>query len=120
MLSSTHTLCRARNIVIKAERSADVGDVVTVRLSSDNEAVRSAFSTDEPLVFELGSKGLVGNELFQVEQTALPIRPAYACPYLDATAWFRNTSEVTRELKSRTRLLLEAAGQRLLSNLADD
>ena len=42
--------------------------MVTVRLTSANEAMQSSLLGDEPLVFELGSEGIVGNELFQVRR----------------------------------------------------
>lgn len=49
-----------------AERSAAPGDLVTVRLTSDNEAVAASVASEEPLMFQLGSEGIMGNELFQV------------------------------------------------------
>lgn len=49
-----------------AERSAAAGDLVTVRLTSDNETVAASVASEEPLMFQLGSEGIMGNELFQV------------------------------------------------------
>ncbi|KAK9790950.1 hypothetical protein WJX73_008600 [Symbiochloris irregularis] len=57
---------RRRAHTVAAERSAAPGDLVTVRLTSENEAVAASVASEEPLMFQLGSDGIMGNELFQV------------------------------------------------------
>lgn len=67
-LSSACRKAKKAASAVAEQGGAHIGDVVTVRLRSDNEAISLGLTCDEPLQFELGSEGFLGNELYQVLQ----------------------------------------------------